>query len=98
MIEKLKELKRELRQEGFIIEGYFGSYARGTFQEGSDLDILYSLTPAFLERYGGFRGFKKLEEIRRFMEDRLGVKVDLAPKNALSKTAKKYIYKDLIVC
>jgi len=95
LIKDLKELKQELQKEGFIIEGFFGSYARGEANENSDVDILYSLQNTFFTKYSGFIGFKKLEEFKNIIAKRLNKKIDLAPQNNLSKSAKKYILKDL---
>lgn len=95
IVKILKELKSEFQKDGFIIEGFFGSYARKEEKENSDIDILYSLKSSFYNKYSGFIGFKKLDEIKIEISKRLNKKVDLAPKNNLSKTAKKYILKDL---
>ena len=49
----------------------FGSVARGTDREGSDIDILVDAPPARLGRLGG------LSELREELETLLGVHVDL---------------------
>ncbi len=96
MYEKIKKLKEILKKDGFVIDGIFGSFARGDYTKNSDIDLLYHLEEPFFSRYPGFRGFKKLEEIRTFLMKELKRDIDLAPKNSLSNTAKKYILKDLI--
>ena len=95
-IEKIKKLKPILEKDGFIIEGVFGSYARGEETPQSDVDLLYSLTRSFVEHYRGFAAFSRLEEIKNFLRNELGKEIDIAAKNGLSKTGKKYILKDLI--
>jgi len=95
VIEKVKKLKSQLLKEGFVIDGVFGSIARGE-KEYNDIDLLYHLDESFIKRYRGFIGFKKLNDIKGKISKELGVKVDLAPKNNLSNTAKKYILKDII--
>ena len=54
----------------------FGSYARGDFEEGSDLDILveFSETKSLLE----------LVQIERELSEALGIKVDLLTERAIS--------------
>ncbi len=96
LIVKLKNLKPLLEKEGFIIDGLFGSYARGEQKKNSDVDLLYHLDALFLEKFGSFIGFKKLDEIKSVIEKELGLRVDLAPSNNLSKTAQKYILRDII--
>jgi len=96
LLEKIKKLKEVLKKEGFIIDGVFGSYARGDNTQKSDIDILYHLQEPFFTKYPGFRGFKKLEEIKEFLKKELNKDIDLAPSKNLSKTAKKYILKDLV--
>jgi len=94
--EKVVSLKKRLLLDGFVIDGIFGSYARDEQNDNSDVDILYHLDKKFYEKYEGFVGFSKLNEIRKDISKKLGKKVDLAPKNNLSKTAKKYILQEVI--
>ena len=96
IFEQVKSLKEILKKDGFIIDGIFGSYARGENTQESDVDILYHLEEVFYKKYSGFIGFKKLEEIKQYMGNRLGKKIDLAPQNNLSRTAKKYILGEVI--
>jgi len=95
IVNELKSLKEYYIKDGFIIDAIFGSVARGE-KEYRDLDLLYHLDKEFLLKYRGFKAFKKLEEIKESISKKIGIKVDLAPSNNLSKTAKKYILKDAI--
>jgi len=94
LINKIKILKKELQKEGFIIDAIFGSFVKG--ENFNDIDLLYHLDKPFFEKYNGFVGFKKLEEIKEIIKQELNYEVDLAPIDNLSKTAKKYIFKDII--
>ena len=96
LLKVIDDINRYLKKDGFVIDGIFGSYARGDYKPNSDIDLLYHLEPIFLEKYGGFYGFKKLQEIKEYISSKLGKRVDLAPINNLNKTAKKYILKDII--
>lgn len=96
ILNQIKSLKNLLRNDGFIIDGVFGSYARGEDTPQSDIDILYHLESDFYEKNSGFLGFKKLEEIKSFLSEALEKKVDIAPKNNLSKTAQKYILGEVV--
>jgi len=94
LIRKIKVLKEELKKEGFIIDGVFGSVLRK--KNFNDIDLLYHVDEIFLKKYNGFKGFKKLEEIKKFLKTKLGKEVDLAPIDNLSKTGKKYILKEVL--
>jgi len=96
IIQTIKKMKHSLEDDGFIIDGIFGSYARDEAHKGSDLDILYHLEENFYERYKGFLGFKRLDEIKELIAKETKTKIDLAPKNNLSKTAQKYILSEVI--
>jgi len=96
ILNQIKSLKNMLSNDGFIIDGVFGSYARGENTPQSDIDILYHLESDFYEKNSGFLGFKKLEEIKSFLSEALEKKVDIAPKNNLSKTAQKYILREVV--
>jgi len=94
---ELENIKKELEKDGFIIEGVVGSFSRGDFDETSDIDILYSIDyKIFLDKNNGFLAFKKLEDIKKLIENRLKRKVDLINKNYLNRVSKKYILKDLV--
>jgi len=46
-------MKQILMQEGFVIDGLFGSYARGDFSKESDVDILYHVEKPFMQKASG---------------------------------------------
>ncbi|WP_324171371.1 nucleotidyltransferase domain-containing protein [Sulfurimonas sp.] len=96
ILNKIKSLKNNFINDGFVIDGVFGSYARGENTQNSDVDILYHLNDVFFKKYSGFIGFKKLDEIKKQISKSLDKKIDLAPKNNLSKTAKKYILDEVV--
>ena len=91
----LKKLKEKYQKEGLNIIGFFGSFSRETETNKSDFDILYELSPKFIKSYKGFQAFSRLSEIKKELSKKLKIKVDLAAKSGLSKTARKYIFRDL---
>jgi predicted nucleotidyltransferase len=93
---QVRELKEELRKEGFIIEAVTGSHARNEATPRSDIDLLYRLDPKFLEQNGGFAAFSRLESIRRRIAERLRMDVDLIASNNLSQSAKRYMLRDRV--
>lgn len=66
----------------------FGSVAKGTSKEGSDVDILVH----FLEPVGFF----KFLDLKYFLEEILNLKVDLATDEALHPKLKDNIKSELI--
>lgn len=96
LLNKIRNIKKELEQEGFIILGIFGSYARGEETIGSDIDILYDLEKKFKEKYKGLAHFGKIFDIKKYIEETLGLEVDIANKNALKDSGKKYILPEVI--
>lgn len=93
----IRETKIELLDEGFVILGIFGSQARNDAKPTSDVDILYRLdAPKFLSKYGGFRAYARIDEIKELLKARLHKDVDLADADTLNEIGKKYILKDLV--
>ncbi len=79
----------ELKNRFFVREiGLFGSYVRGEESEKSDLDVLVEL-----EKPIGFFKFLELEE---YLEDLIGLKVDLVTRKALKPVIGRYILEELV--
>ena len=96
LIRKIRTLKEKYEPEGFIILGVFGSYARGEETDTSDIDILYEMTDVFYSKYQGWDIFPVIEDIEKELKTALGKNIDLADKNALRKTGKKYILPEVV--
>jgi predicted nucleotidyltransferase len=93
-LEEIKTILRnhmeELRQKYKVKEiAIFGSYVRGEQKEVSDIDILVELYEV--------PGLLKFIELERYLENLLGVKVDLVRKNALRKEIKESVLKEALV-
>jgi predicted nucleotidyltransferase len=77
---KLKQLKPELSVKFHVSRiGYFGSYASGSPNENSDLDLLVE----FSEPIGW-----KFFTLERFLEQSFGLPIDLVTENALKERIK----------
>lgn len=86
--ERLLESKKVL-QEQYGIEkiGYFGSYARNEQKETNDLDIIIEAgKPIGLE----------FSDVKYYLEEQLGVSIDLVTTNALKPQLKDQILKEVI--
>lgn len=87
-LERLKPILKEQYQVKTI--GFFGSYARGEQNQKSDIDILVE----FVE--GNSVDLFDFIELEDFLSKQLGIKVDLATKNALKPLIKDQILKETI--
>ncbi len=88
ILDLLKRKKPELQSRYPISElGIFGSYARGDYNEKSDIDILVD----FNDRIG--IGFIKLAHE---LEDLLNQKIDLVSRDAIRPRYLPYVEKNLI--
>jgi predicted nucleotidyltransferase len=98
VLEKLKQLKPKLHDEGFELIGIFGSFARNEEKPTSDIDILYQIkdTKEYLKKYSGWDSITHIVEIKDFLKKELQKEVDFVDKSTLDSIANKYIQKDLI--
>jgi len=81
--------KQSLRENYQIIEiGIFGSYARGEETEVSDIDILvdYETAPTFI----------MLVELRDYLSQLFGLKVDIVTKNGLKHRIRDRVLAEVI--
>ncbi len=79
----------ELKNRFFVQEiGVFGSYVRGEQSEDSDLDVLVEFNKAV--------GFFKFLELEEYLENLLGLKVDLVTRKALKPVIGQYILDELV--
>ena len=92
IILKLKEIKPIYEKEGMKLIGIFGSFAKNSATENSDIDILYELdTKKFYERNEGFKSFLRIKEIKEELKNIFKRDIDLCAKSGLSNTGEKYI-------
>jgi len=84
----LKNYKEELKETYKVKKvGIFGSYVRGDANEVSDVDILVEF-----EEPVGF----EFIHLADFLEEILGIKVDLTTEDAIKPNRLHYIKEDLI--
>ena len=84
--EKLPEIKEKYGVKNLYI---FGSYVRGEQTPESDIDIL-------VEFEKGKKIFDNYMDLKFYLEELFGKKVDLIIKEAVKPRLKKYIYKEAI--
>jgi predicted nucleotidyltransferase len=88
-IEKtLKRLKPTLRRRWKVERiGIFGSYARGEHRKRSDVDILVDFSEPL-----GWEFF----DLKEYLQEKLGMKVDLATEGALRVEYKEQVLREVI--
>jgi len=98
IITQMTELKQQHSSEGFELVGIFGSYARGSADVYSDVDVAYRLDyDVFDSQFkGGFSKLLRIEEIKKELENRLQLKVDLVPLNSANSRFRNNISKDIL--
>jgi uncharacterized protein len=85
----LREKKPDLQKRYPISElGVFGSYARGDYNEKSDIDILVD----FNDTIDGFRYIKLAHEL----EDLFNYKIDIVSRRGIKPRYLPYVEKNLI--
>jgi predicted nucleotidyltransferase len=90
ILAELRALQPELKKRYPIKElGVFGSYVRGEQREDSDLDVLVDL--------GEGMTLIDLVRLQLAIGDALGVKVDLAVKDALKPRIEKRILAEAVM-
>lgn len=84
----LRDARSELENRGVQSLAVFGSVARGTFSEGSDLDVLVEFN-----RPVGLFEFLRL---KFYLEQVLGCRVDLVTPDALRAELREQILEEAI--
>lgn len=69
--------------------GIFGSYVRKEQEESSDIDIL-------VEFKDGYRTFDNYMDLKFYLEELLGLRVDLVSKDALKPRLRPYILEEIV--
>ena len=77
ILQTLADHEQVLNGYGVREIGLFGSYVRGDAHAASDIDLLVDLEE-------GHKTFRNFMALNYYLEDLLGVKVDLVTKQALS--------------
>ncbi|WP_240703225.1 nucleotidyltransferase family protein [Thermococcus indicus] len=80
---------QELRKFGVRHIWLFGSYVRGEAGKDSDLDVL-------VEFEEGKKTFDNYMELKFFLEELLGVEVDLITIEALKPRVRKYVWSEAV--
>ena len=92
----LKELKAELEKDGIVELGLFGSYAKGTANASSDIDIFIRTSDEFYQKFRGFKAAIFLGELRESIENHFGLSTDLCNLRNYDDEKRKNFFKGAI--
>jgi len=91
IISYLKSLNKKYDSQGFKVIGIFGSYARGTYDMFSDIDLTYKINHDIFYKDDAYSKLEKLTEIKKEIEKRFSTTVDLIPSNTSNKLIQQTI-------
>jgi uncharacterized protein len=90
ILEKIKDNKTFLENEFGVKDiAVFGSYAKGNFTDESDLDIFVELSSIGLT-------FDNFMELKFFLENLFGLKIDLSIKDSIRSELRDQVYREAI--
>ena len=88
IIEHIQAHRARLTELGVSSLSLFGSVARGDSTETSDIDLLV--------RFEGRATFDRYMDLKLFLEDLLGCRVDLVTEHALRKEVRAQVEQELL--
>jgi len=97
ILKNLTMLNEKYKDSGFKIFSLFGSYARGTQDTFSDIDLTYSIDHNKFYKDDAFAKLAKIEEIKNELEKEFHTKVDLIPSNTKNTLIQESLKKEQIL-
>jgi hypothetical protein len=88
IIKRIQAHQTRLAELGVASLSLFGSVARGDSTEDSDIDLLV--------RFDGRANFDRYMDLKLFLEDLLGQRVDLVTEQALREEVRAHVERDLL--
>jgi len=88
VVKRIQANQARLTELGVASLCLFGSVARGDSTEDSDIDLLV--------RFDGRANFDRYMDLKLFLEDLLGQRVDLVTEQALREEVRAHVEQDLL--
>lgn len=88
VVKRIQANQARLTELGVASLSLFGSVARGDSIENSDIDLLV--------RFDGHADFDRYMDLKLFLEDLLGRRVDLVTDRALREEIRAHVEQDLL--
>ena len=96
IIKKLHLFNQNNKEHGFILYSLFGSYARGTEDIFSDIDLTYKIDHDIFFKDNAFAKLAKIDAIKKELELLFHKKVDLIPANTKNHLIQEQLKKEQI--
>ncbi len=85
ILDTLHNFNDKYKDSGFEFISLFGSYARGTEDIFSDIDLTYKINYNKFYKDNAFAQLEKIQEIKKNLEKQFRKKIDLIPANTTNK-------------
>ena len=82
IIKEIQYLNQKFEDTGFKFISLFGSYARGTDDPFSDIDLTYKIDHNIFFKDDAFAKLERIEEIKKELEWKFHRHIDLIPANS----------------
>ncbi len=96
IIKNLHFFNHRYKAQGFMLFSLFGSYARGTEDIFSDIDLTYKIDHDIFFKDNAFAKLAKIEDIKKELELLFHKKVDLIPANTKNHLIQEQLQKEQI--
>ncbi|MEA1891330.1 MAG: nucleotidyltransferase domain-containing protein [Campylobacterota bacterium] len=97
IIKNLQNFNNTHKDDGFVIVSLFGSYARGTQDIFSDIDLTYKIDHDIFFKDDAFAKLEEIEKIKKELEKKFHKKVDLIPANTKNSSVQEVLIKEQVV-
>ncbi len=82
IIKEIQHFNQKYKDTGFKFISLFGSYARGTEDLFSDIDLTYKIDHNIFFKDDAFAKLEKIDEIKKELEQKFHKHIDLIPANS----------------
>ena len=97
IIEDIHYFNSKYKDTGFIFVSLFGSYAKGTNDFFSDIDLTYRINHDVFYKDDAFAKLEKIQEIKKELEEKFHKRVDLIPSNTKNHLIQESLKKEQIL-
>ena len=97
ILDTLHNFNNKYKGSGFKFISLFGSYARGTEDIFSDIDVTYKINHQIFYKDNAFAQLEKIQEIKQSLENKFHKKIDLIPANTTNKIILETLEKEQII-
>ena len=97
IIGDMHHINDKYKNTGFVFVSLFGSYANGTNNFFSDIDLTYRINHDVFYKDDAFAKLEKIQEIKKELEEKFHKRVDLIPANTKNHLIKESLKREQIL-